>query len=125
MSKRKSSRRDASSGILTQAVGVGRSAAGQAGRLVPVDIRRQVEQVVKDGLKQVQTQLQRTASRADVERLSRQIDQLMKRVERIAPQGARSASRSASSTSRSSRSTGRAERSSRTGTRRSSGTRAT
>jgi hypothetical protein len=65
----------------------GRSAIKEAQRRLPPDLRQQIER----SLRTMRVELAKTASQADLTRLSRRIDQLAKRIDEIAKEGTGSA----------------------------------
>jgi hypothetical protein len=65
----------------------GRSALKEAQRRLPPDLKEQIEH----SLRTMRVELAKTASQADLTRLSRRIDQLAKRIDEIAKEGTGSA----------------------------------
>ena len=94
---RASSSRSGGASIVQQARKAAESAARDLQKRIPPDVLRELEKRVGQGqrtiqasLKQLETRLNRTASRQDVDRLTRRIDDLAKQVSRLL--SARSAS---------------------------------
>src|SRR5438067_11304896 len=82
------------SGLVGRAVSAGRQALKEAERRVPPDLRRQAERRLKDAdktaraaIKQLQTQVKRASTRADVNRALKRIDGLTKQARPNAPGG--------------------------------------
>lgn len=107
MAKRKrassSSRSRSRGGFINQAVKAGQSTLRNLQRQVPPDLRKSIEATGKSfeksltaGLKQIQTQLNRTASQADVQKIHKRFDELVKRVEQMERRTTRSASKTSS-----------------------------
>jgi len=85
--KRTSSR----SRFLNRAVKAGRSYLRQAEKRLPPDVRKQIDRSIKDGqktvegaIKQLRTQLDRTASQVDLEKAMKRLDDLGKQVQQLA-----------------------------------------
>src|SRR5205085_2164265 len=85
MAKRKRTSRTSSSrsSFINQAVKAGRTALKNVQRQVPPDLRKTIEgtgrsfeKTVAAGLKQIQTQLSRMATKADLDRLDKRIERL-------------------------------------------------
>jgi polyhydroxyalkanoate synthesis regulator phasin len=79
------------SSVLNRAVKAGRSALREAERRVPPDLRKQLERTFNDGqkavhvaIKQVQTQVNRTARQADVDKVLKRLESLSKQVQEMA-----------------------------------------
>lgn len=97
MGKRKRTSRR--TGLVDRAVRVGRRALKEAESRVPADLRRQVDRRLKDAdktaraaIKQLQAQVQRASTRADVNTVLKRIDSLTKQARQIASgTGARTA----------------------------------
>jgi polyhydroxyalkanoate synthesis regulator phasin len=79
------------SSVLNRAVKAGRSALREAERRVPPDLRKQLERTFNDGqkavhvaIKQVQSQVNRTARQADVDKVLKRLESLSKQVQEMA-----------------------------------------
>jgi polyhydroxyalkanoate synthesis regulator phasin len=77
--------------LLKRAVKAGRSALRNAEKRVPPDLRKQIERSVEDGqktvhaaIKRVQTQLDRTARQADLDKVLKRLEGLSRQVQDIA-----------------------------------------
>jgi len=77
--------------LLKRAVKAGRTALRQAERRVPPDLRKQLEQTIREGqktihtaIKEVQTRLDRTARQADLDKAMKRLEGLSKQVRNLA-----------------------------------------
>jgi polyhydroxyalkanoate synthesis regulator phasin len=77
--------------LLKRAVKAGRQAFRSAEKRVPPDIRKQIEKGVEDGqktvhaaIKRVQTQLDRTARQADLDKVLKRLEAISKQVQQVA-----------------------------------------
>jgi polyhydroxyalkanoate synthesis regulator phasin len=77
--------------LLKRAVKAGRSALRSAERRVPPDLRKQIEKSVEDGQKtvhaaiaRVQSQLDRTARQADIDKVLKRLEAISKQVQQVA-----------------------------------------
>ena len=85
--------------LLKRAVKAGRLALRNAEKRVPPDLRKQIERSVEDGqktvhaaIKRVQTQLNRTARQADLDKVLKRLEGLSKQVQQVARAAASGAS---------------------------------
>lgn len=109
--KRTTRRATRRSGLVGRAVSAGRRALREAENRVPTSLRRQVERRLKDAdktaraaIKELQSQVKKASTRADVNSVLKRIDGLTKQARQAAKGGARktsSARRRAASTTRS------------------------
>ena len=87
-------RASSQSQFLNRAVKAGRSYLRQAERRLPPDVRKQIDQGIKDGrkgveraVKQLRARLDRTASQVDLEKALKRLDALTKQVQQLAGSG--------------------------------------
>lgn len=93
MAKRKRTSRQTS--LVGRAVSAGRRALKEAESRIPPDLRRQLDRSLKDAdktaraaIKQLQAQVKKASTRADVNSVLKRIDGLTKQARQIAPGGA-------------------------------------
>ena len=84
-------RASSQSQFLNRAVKAGRSYLRQAQRRIPPDVRKQIDQGIKDGqkaveraVKELRSRLDRTASQVDLEKAMKRLDALTKQVQQLA-----------------------------------------
>jgi hypothetical protein len=101
--KRRTKQRD----LVSRAVSAGRGALRQAESRIPPDLRRQVERRLKNAdmtaraaIKQLQTQVKRATTRADVNSVLKRIDGLTKQARQITAGGATPRRRASTTTER-------------------------